>query len=200
MKTKSAPAVNTKYVALFAAACASASQMGKACEALARAIIGTGRGKDAYTDAVKELAALETASTDGNKHTVRRYASESLAILAQVGRKATISDVARERTEKAQTARKALGIKKRGTKKAKKAKGAKPAAKPADFEAAYRAMVKLAAGRASLISWAKAEGFDLVFSMRIVTGQTSVPSDAPKANGTKPPKGTRRQQPQAAAH
>lgn len=174
MKTK--PAVNVKYVALFAAACASASQMAQSCEALGRAILGAGRGKDAYESAVKELAALEGASTDGNKHTVRRYTAEALAIIAKVGRKATVPTVAAERTEKAQEARKGLGVRPRGVKAKKKGKAVK-VVKVANFEETYRAMLRLQAGRASLISWAKAEGFDLSFTMREATSIA-----APKAN------------------
>lgn len=174
---KQKPAVNTKYVALFAAACVAASGMAKACEELARSIIGKGRGKDDYESAVKELSALEQASTDGNKHTVRRYTAEALAIVAKVGRKATVPTVAAERTEKAQEARKGLGIKARGVKSKKKAKTEK-VAKPANFEEAYRAMLRLQAGRASLISWAKAEGYDLTFAMREVSSMVSKPADA----------------------
>lgn len=176
MKTKEAkPAVNVKYVALFAAACVAASGMATACETLARAIIGKGRGKEDYQAAVSELSALETVSTDGNKHTVRRYTAEALAILAQVGRKATVPTVAADRTEKAQSARKALGIKKRGVKAKKAAKPAK-AEKPANFTDAFRAMLRLQAGRASLIAWAKLEGYDLQFSMRTESAMTSAPA------------------------
>lgn len=180
---KSSKAVNAAHVALFAAACVSASAMAQSCEKLARAIIGKGRGKDAYADGVRDLSALEAASQDGNKHTVRRYTAEALAILAQTGRKATIPTVARERTEKAQGARKSLGIAKRGVKTKKKAKPAKVAKLP-EFDTAYRAMLRLAAGRASLISWAKLEGYDMILSPRVVTAQSSAPSDAkptPKA-------------------
>lgn len=167
MKKKlAAVAVNVALVPLFAAACNAASQMATACDKLARAIIGKGRGADAYAAGVKELAALETASTDGNKHTVRRYAGEALAILAQHGAKVAVPTVAADRTEKAQGARKSLGIKKRGV-KAKKAKAA-DAAKPMpaqDFETAFRAAIKLQAGRANLIRMANLDGFHLVFSM-----------------------------------
>lgn len=187
MSEKTKPAVNVKYVALFAAACASASQMAQSCESLARAIIGKLRGADAYKAAVSELSALEQASTDGNKHTVRRYTAEALAILAKVGRKATVPTVAAERTEKAQAARKGLGIKPRGVKAKKKAKAEK-VAKPANFTDAFRAMLRLAAGRASLITWAKAEGFDLVFSMRAVTETTSAPAAPADAKPATPSK------------
>lgn len=207
MKKKQVAAVNAAFIPLFAAACMAAAGMATACDKLARAIIGKGRGKDAYGDAVKELAALETASTDGNKHTVRRYTGEALAILAQHGGKVAVPTVAAERTEKAQGARKSLGIKKRGVKaKSTKTAAAGKPMPPQDFETAFRAAIKLQVGRANLIRMANAEGFHLVFSM--VENHTvatlpapALPSEpkptqaqivAAKANGAKKPKAEKR--------
>lgn len=194
-KIKVTAAVNVALVPLFAAACSAASQMATACDKLARAIIGTGRGADAYAKGVKELAALETASTDGNKHTVRRYTGEALAILAQHGRKVEVPTVAADRTEKAQGARKSLGIKKRGV-KAKKAKVEPSTAPAANFETAYRAMIKLQAGRANLIRWANSEGFHLVFSMvemhTIATLPAPAVPSAPKVPAVVVAKGKRK--------
>lgn len=168
MKPKTKPAVNVQHVALFAAACSAAAGMATACDKLARAILGTKRGPDAYKAGVQALAALEMASTDGNKHTVRRYTAEALAIVAQHGSKVAVPTVAADRTEKAQGARKSLGIKPRGKKKPGKAAKKKAAPIVANFETSFRAMLKLQAGRANLIAWAKAEGFDLVFSIATV--------------------------------
>lgn len=185
MKKQSKPAVNPQHVALFALACGAAQGMAQACEKLARAVVGKGRGVEAYKKAVTELGALETASNDGNKHTVRRYAAEAAAILAKVGRKATIPTVARDRTEKAQEARKSLGIKPRGKKNAKKTKADKPAkASTANAQDIVRAMLRLAAGRASLISYAKAEGYDMILSPRAASGIEVVTPKSTKADKT----------------
>lgn len=206
-KKQVAAAVNAAFIPLFAAACTAAAGMATACDKLARAIIGKNRGKDAYGVAVKELAALETASTDGNKHTVRRYTGEALAILAQHGGRVEVPTVAAERTEKAQGARKSLGIKKRGVKAKKGAKVVDAKKMPTqDFETAFRAAIKLQAGRANLIRMANAEGFHLVFSMvenhTVATLPAPVlPSEpkptvppvvASKANGAKKPKSAQR--------
>lgn len=179
-KKQTKAAFNPAHFALFGAACVAASAMGTACEKLARAVLGTGRGRQAYDNARKAITAMESASKDGNAHTVRRYTSEALAILAQGGRKVDVPTVAAERTEKAQGARKSLGVAPRGVKKKKTGKREKKVIVQ-NFEQSYRAMLKLQAGRSNLIAWAKAEGYDLTFSLRSERGIVSAPSVAKPA-------------------
>jgi hypothetical protein len=99
---------------------------------------------------------------------------------AKVGDKATVKlDVAhittyRDLAKLATAAR----IKRDGKSTKPEKSGAQPAPSPKGIEENFRAMVKVQAGRATLIQWASLEGFGILFSIKATVTDTTVTQPA----------------------
>ena len=179
----------------FAKACAASEGFITACAALAREALNGRKGLEAYNDARNIIRACAQSSEHGNAHTVLRYATESAAILA-ADAKADVPTAAVERTEKAQKARKRLGVPRVGGKPDKSAKADKSATPvtvaPVDGEAWYRMKLATAAGRTLLITMARTHGYAMMLSpVGTVDGVVNITPEpkASKANGKAKPVG-----------
>lgn len=175
--------MKTKLQVAIAAALAAGSALASACAEVAvicaketapdSGTKGKAAAKSHYANAAKHFREEFTAfEKDANATTVRIYTMDALAIVCESN--ATAADIPatnKERREKASKSRARMGIAQRGKsggkkeKGAKGAKGAKPGKVSKDWQAGFSAAIMTQAGRATILSLAKAAGYVLTFAM-----------------------------------